>query len=141
MNEDNKIETGISEVNPVEAQAISVKPNFLSKVCAKIPQKVKNLFNRFYSNKKVFWPITIAFGLIFMIIILGLLFGSKKVSPITQSKTPQPEVLATPEASESSDILSVSERKLKDLNNQINSLDLGQNKLKPPSIDYNVSFQ
>lgn len=113
----------------------------LAKIWGLVPDPIKNFVLKFYSNKKVFIPVAIAFGLVFLIIILGLLFGSKGVPVIIPSKkTPVPFVIATPTASASGDILTVTKSQLKNLNNQINSLDVGQNKLKPPAIDYDISF-
>lgn len=137
MNDQNPIDIGITQVKPLEPPA---KPTVFSKISDKIPQKVKDIFNRFYVNKKIFWPITILFGIIILIIILGLLFGSPKTpTPPGPKRTPQ-LVEATPEASPSGDILSVTEKQLKDLGAQINSLDMVQSKLKPPSINYKVDF-
>lgn len=137
MNDQNPIDTGITQVKPPELPA---KPTVFSKISDKIPQKVKDIFNRLYANKKIFWSITILFGIIVLIIILGLLFGTPATpTPPGPKRTPQP-VETTPEASPNGNILSVSERQLKDLGVQINSLDLGQSKLKPPSINYKVDF-
>jgi len=139
MNEPDQIKTEINQENPFR-DVPPVKPSIFSKISDKIPQKVKDLFNKFYANKKIFWPITILFGIIILIIILGLLFGTPKTpTPPGSKKTPQP-LETTPEASPSGDVLSTSDRLLKELNNQINSLDLGQNKLKPPVINYKVDF-
>lgn len=141
MNEVNPINTGITQVSPIETKPVSKGSAFLSKISEKIPQKVKDIFNRFYANKKIFWPITILFGIMFLIIILGLLFGSPNAPTVlTPKKTPQPATQATPEASPSGDALSIIENQLKELGSRINSLDTAQSKLKPPAINYNVSF-
>ncbi|KKQ92150.1 MAG: hypothetical protein UT58_C0011G0027 [Microgenomates group bacterium GW2011_GWC1_39_7b] len=117
-----------------------IKPT-LNKIWERVPVPIKSLLVRFYSNKKIFIPVAVASGLMFLIIILGLLFGSKSTPIIIPSKkTPAPFIVTTPEASPGGDILTVIGNKLKDLNNQINALDINQNKLKPPTIDYNVSF-
>ncbi|QQG41926.1 MAG: hypothetical protein HYV90_01275 [Candidatus Woesebacteria bacterium] len=114
----------------------------LLRVWGSFPLPVKNILIKFYANKKVFIPVTVAFGLIFLIIILGLLFGTRSapVVFIPPKKTPTPFVVTTPIATPSGDILSVTEIKLKELNSQINSLDVSQQKLSPPAIDYDVSF-
>lgn len=139
MTETNQIKTGISQETNVW-ELPPEKQTIFSKISDKIPPKIKDLFAQFYAKKMIFWPITILFGIIILIIILGLLFGSPRApTPPGPKRTPQP-VVATPEASPSGDILSVSESKLKDLNGQINSLDLEQNKLKPPVINYKVDF-
>lgn len=141
MNETNSIDTGITQVSPIEPKKTSPVSKVVSKISGKIPQKAKDFFNRFYANKKIFWPITIVFGLMFLIIVLGLLFGSKGTAvAVPPNKTTAPFILATPTASPSGDILTVTENQLKDLNDQINSLDIGQNKLKPPDINYNIGF-
>lgn len=128
------------EVNQTVAQP-KPKNVVLSKIWGFVPPPIKNILIKFYTNKKVFIPVTVAFGLILLIIILGLLFGSKDTPVfIPPKKTPTTFMVATPEASSSGDILSVTENKLKELNIRINSLDVGQQKLSPPVIDYNVRF-
>ncbi len=114
----------------------------LSKIWGFIPLPIKNILIKFYTNKKVFIPVAVAFGLIFLIVILGLLFGSKSapIVIVPPKKTLTPFVVTTPEATPSGDILSVTEVKLRELNNRINSLDVRQQKLSPPIIDYDVSF-
>jgi len=141
MNETKPIDTGILEVKPNEPAVSPSKFTVLNQIWDKIPKNIQDVLRRFYANKKIFWPIAILFGILFLIIILGLLFGSTApaASPATK-KTPIPFVEVTPEASPSGDILTVMGNQLKDLNNQINSLDLGQNKLKPPVINYKVDF-
>jgi hypothetical protein len=111
-----------------------------------LPGKIKpilaNIFNKFYSNKKIFWPISIAFGLIFLVIVLGLLFG-KRGSPqvVTMATTtPIPTIQSTPQATSSGNILTDSQNKLNDLKNQINNLDVQQSRLQPPTLDFNISF-
>ncbi len=146
MTETNPLDIGTTQVSPVEPKKTSPVSEIVSKISDKIPQKAKDLFGRFsesgfYANKKIFWSISILFGIIFLIIILGLLFGSPQSAPIpVAKKTPVPFVLATPTASPSGDVLTMTENQLKDLNNQINSLDISQNKLKPPDINYAISF-
>lgn len=146
MNEINPIDTGITQVSPVEPKKTSPISDIMSKLSDKIPQKAKDLFGRFsesgfYTNKKIFWPVAIVFGLMLLIIILGILFGSKGAAvAVSPKKTPPPFVMATPTASPSGDILTITENQLKDLNDQINSLDIGQNKLKPPVVNYDIGF-
>jgi len=110
---------------------------------AKIKPILANIFNKFYSNKKIFWPISIAFGLIFLVIVLGLLFGKKRNVPqaVTMATaTPIPTIQSTPQATSSGNILTDSQNKLNDLKNQINNLDVQQSRLQPPTLDFNISF-
>jgi len=111
----------------------------------KLAEKIKitliNLFNHFYSNKKLFWPVSIAFGLILLLIVVGLLFGKRtKNAGTIELPTPPPIVQSTPEASMSGDILLDSQKKLLDLKNQINALDIKQSRLKPPTLNFNIKF-
>lgn len=133
----DNINTGIETVQ--QPPVPEVKPGFVSKVSEKIPPKIKDLFAKFYANKKIFWPVTISFGLLFLVVVLGLIFGSK--TPAPESKpSPTIFIVSTPEASPSGDIISVTERQLKDLKLQITSLDLKQSRLTPPEVNYDVSF-
>lgn len=141
MNEENPINTGITEDRPPEQQTHQIKQSIVSNILAKIPPRVKSAFNRFYANKKAFWIITILLCLIFLTITIGVLFGSpKRPSTLNPKKTPQPQIQKTPEPSPDEDVLSVIESELKDLGHQINALDTAQNKLKPPVVNYEISF-
>ena len=59
---------------------------------------------------------------------------------LTANQDPRTFVLTTPESSPSGDILTVTSNQLKSIDDQINSIDIVQSKLKPPEIDYNISF-
>lgn len=136
----NNITTGIEEIPPT--QPPTQKEGFLGKIEGKIPSKIRSLFAKFYAKKIFFWPVTITFGLLFLIIILGIIFG-KGAAPaaiIKATPTPVPFVLATPSPCTGSDPICQTENTLMDLNGQINSLDIKQNRLLPPQIDYNISF-
>lgn len=128
--------------NPMQ-EKLQTATTFIKKYTDKLPEPVKAGFAKFYANKMIFWPITIAFSLIFLIIILGLLFGSRGTpQPIViAKKTPVPvKIQPTPEASPSGDILSVTEIKLNSMNDQINALDPRQSRLQPPPIDFKINF-
>lgn len=128
---------------PVTTNAPVVKPAYLiffEKILAKIPQPVKNVFVRFYSNKKVFWPIAGALGLVIFIVIIGLLFGTKQQRAPTAKSTPTPQVQTSPEASPSGDPLTIIQNKLDSIRSQINSLDVYQERLQPPSLNFNIKF-
>lgn len=142
MNDQNQnINTGIppAQIPPQNMPKISIDWKTL-------PEKLKPIlvamFNKFYSNKKLFWPVSISFGLIFLVIVLGLLFGKRGVPQVvnTATPTPVPTVQSTPQATSSGDILTDSQNKLNDLKNQINNLDIQQSRLQPPALDFNVSF-
>ena len=98
--------------------------------------------SRFYKNKMIFWPITVAISLIFLIVILGLLFGKKNIkinNPIKASPTPISQVQNTPQ-SISNDPITQIEQNLNDLKNQINNLDVKQSRLSPPTVNFDVKF-
>lgn len=141
MNNQQTINTGTPE-SQAPAQTLPPKvaiQELVSKILAKVPQPVKESLNKFYSNKKIFWPVTAALGLVILTAILGLAFGSRKTTPISKS-TPTPEATGTPIASPSGDILSVTEQKLINLGKEIDSLDVRQAKLQPPQINYDIKF-
>jgi hypothetical protein len=98
-------------------------------------------FNKFYTNKKIFWPVSIAVGFLVLVVLLGLIFGNRNGSQ-TVSKTPTPSPIAqgTPESSASGDILSETQIKLNDLKKQVNSLDVRASRLKPPVLDFDIKF-
>lgn len=110
-----------------------------------ILEKVKiigiNLFKRFYANKKIFWPVSISFGLIFLVLIIGIIFGGKKAQPkpiITPS--PSPFVQVTPLPSPTEPLLKDAGDKLIDLKTKINDWDPKQSKLQPLKLNFEVRF-
>jgi hypothetical protein len=101
--------------------------------------KFKN--SKFYTNKKIFLPVSISFGLIFLILILGLLFGKRNVAQVAlETPKPTPTAQNTSQATTSRDILSESQIKLNSLKNEINNLDIKQSRLQPPSLDFDIKF-
>jgi len=126
--------TMVAVVPPVQTPKISL----MAKISSKIPPKMKEAFNKFYSNKKIFWPVSIVFGILFLTILVGLLFGSRNNGQTAPKKSPTP----TPQVQENAPEMSrgSTETKLNQLKNQINGLDFSQSRLKPPSIDFKVSF-
>jgi hypothetical protein len=108
---------------------------------AKVKLILASIFNKFHLNKKVFWPVGIALGLIFLVIILGLLFGKRSKGQVTTKlPTPSPITQNTPQASTSGNILTDSRNKLNDLKNQINNLDVQESRLQPPTLNFNIKF-
>lgn len=134
----DSINTGIEPVANTPPQNTGWS-TILARISEKIPPRIKDMGAKFYANKKIFWPVAGAFGLVFLVIVLGLIFGSRQPSA-PPGPAPTPSIESTPEASPSGDILTVTAGQLKDLDSQINSLDLKQSRLTPPSINYNISF-
>lgn len=98
-------------------------------------------FNKFYANKKIFWPVTIAVGFLFLVILLGLIFGKRNASQIvSKTPVPSPVVQNTPVSSASGDILTDTQIKLNDLKKQVNTLDVRSSRLKPPILDFDIKF-
>lgn len=97
---------------------------------------------KFYTNKKIFYAITGLFGLMFLIIILGLLFGKRGNTPVVTTRpTPTPLITqsqATP--TPSGDVLSQIEQKLFNLKTQMDSFDTRQSRLQPPPLDFKIEF-
>lgn len=141
----NGINTGIE--TPIQLD-VSKKRSFFDPFLDKLPTAVKSTIQRigqskFYANKKIFWPISIAFGSIFLVIIAGLIFGQKgsqRPQPAFKMPTPTPIVESLPTASPSAGPLTDMQNELNDIGNQINSLDLKQSRLQPPQVDYNIIF-
>jgi len=106
-----------------------------------IPEPVKRVFYKFYSNKKVFLPVTAAFSLIVLIIILGLIFGNRnKMTKTLETPAPTPVPYVAPQTAQPQDIITVTESVLKGLKSQIESLDVHQNRLQPPKFDFNIEL-
>lgn len=126
-----------TNLNPVP----QAKQNTLQKVWAKLPQKLKDVLTRLYGNKKVFWVVTGAFGLIFLTILIGLVFGSggasTKPTKVKSVATPMAETTSVPEVK---DALMETDDRLKALRARINSLDVKMSRLSPPQVNFKVSF-
>ncbi|HTK03939.1 MAG TPA: hypothetical protein VL401_04220 [Alphaproteobacteria bacterium] len=108
-----------------------------TKIWERIPQRIKDVLVKFYTNKKIFWPVTIAFSLIFFIILLGLLFGNK-TRPISEIKN-------TPSATPAFQLPDSSSKDpnsdpLQDLKKKINDFDVKQSRLTPPTINFDIQF-
>lgn len=146
MNPDNQTSVNQSTTTPqVDTPVAPTAPKsnvsqMLSNIKDKIPQPAKDMFNKFYSNKMIFWPITIVFGLLFLTIILGLLFGTKTPPAVQKTIKPTPVVIVTPNETPSTDTLSEVQSKLSDFKSQINSLDVRQSTIKPPTINFDIKF-
>jgi hypothetical protein len=111
------------------------------KMLEKIKPVLGKLFDKFYSNKLIFWSVCIFIGMVLLIIIVGSLFFRGKSKPITQpSPTPIPFILATPVATNSGDIISKSQEKLLQLKGQLEELDVKQKRLQPPTLDFEIKF-
>ena len=122
------------------------KLNVFRSLWNKIPQKIRVIIakfseNGFYANKKMFWPVTIAFGILVFILILGLLFGNRnRNSNLTDSSPTPVSQDQNKVVMENGNVLTKIEQKLNDLKNQINVFDAKQSHLKPPSVNFNVKF-
>jgi hypothetical protein len=118
----------------------SVKPNVLSTISSKIPEKFKSKFKAFAANKKVFVPLVAAFGLIFLVLIIGLLFGRKGEQRAPQARvTPTPQGTVAPPVV-AGDQLTQIQFDLNRIKDQILSLDVRQSRLQPPEINYEIEF-
>lgn len=82
----------------------------------------------------------VSLGIIVIIVILGLLFGKRGImSGISSAPTPTPFVLITPPPAIPNS-LSTSPDKLNQLKDQIEELDVKQDRLQPPPLNFNVGF-
>jgi hypothetical protein len=120
---------------------VPTKPNIFAQIWAKIPQKVRDIILKLYANKKIFWLVTGIFGLLILTLIIGLIFGNNGVknTPVSKLPTPIPTVQITPIVGDV-DTLTGIENNLKTLNNQIDTLDVNQSRLKPPTLNFDVKF-
>lgn len=101
----------------------------------------KDVFLKIYSNKKIFYPLAIALGLVFITMIIGIIFGSKTSAPqVMTFVKPTPPSISINTATQSADPLTTIQGTLDNLNNQINAFDVKQNRLQPPTLNFNISF-
>lgn len=102
----------------------------------------KEVLSKILANKKLTYLLAGLFGIIFLIIILGLLFGKRvKTTPTSTTKTPEPASQnfgGNP--SSPSGILGESVQKLKVIEGNIINFDIQQNRLLPPTVDFDVNF-
>lgn len=143
MNPDNQPNTSQNISATAPSQTPGLKSNLvqtISMIKDKIPQPAKDAFAKFYSNKMIFWPITIVFSLLFLTIILGLLFGSKSPTPTKTVSKPTPFVNTKPVETPAGDTLTETQFKLIELKDEINKLDVRQSPIKPPVMDFDIKF-
>ena len=124
---------------PIQQTPPTQKPSLVTQIWSKIPPRAKELLLKFYSNKKIFIPITTAFSLVFLIIILGLLFGKRGPVGVISRPTPSLAPRALPTLAPES-MLSQIQIQLARLKDQILSLDVNESKLQPPPINYDIKF-
>lgn len=139
MNPDNQ--------NPIPNPSLQVPPpaapkttvlDKVKEIYGRLPQKIRDFLSRFYSNKKVFLPISIALGLLILTLLIGLIFGTKGVQKQVISKpTPTPVVEESPTPAPAKGGV---ETQLKDLKSQTDNLDVNQKRLQPPAIDFKIDF-
>ncbi len=146
MNEE-QVNTNQSQ-NPVTTPEppVVMKQNPIKTLWSKLPPKIQSPLIRFsesriYQNKKIFWLVSGLFGLIFLTLIIGLIFGSKQNNADTAKNyaSPSPQSQAVPEPKEQS-VLDQIETRLENLKNTINNLDVKQSRLQPQQLDFNISF-
>lgn len=143
MNPENNTSNQNSQTEPLQGQEKPSKSDFSKRfevLKDKIPQPLKDAFAKFYSNKMIFWPITIVFSLLFLTIILGLLFGSKSPTPVSVAPKPTPFINTKPTEAPTGDTLSEIQFRLVELKDNINSLDVRQSTIKPPTMDFDIKF-
>ncbi len=125
--------------------------NIILNLWSKVPQKAKDIFVKIYFNiqnlaksesgKKIFLPITIAFGLVFLILVAGLLFGNRnKVATFVKTSPSPISPIQTEAPGDNGSPLSQIEKKLNDLKTQIGTFDAKQSRLTPPTVNFNIKF-
>jgi hypothetical protein len=144
MIEQNINQTSANSIAKEESEK-NQKINFIivlrQKLNNLITIHVKNIFNKFRSNKKIFFPVSIVLGLLLLTIVVGLMFGIKDNSTQT-IETPLPTFIAspTPQATQQINATTAIENELKTLKLKIKEFDVEQNKIKPPEINFKISF-
>lgn len=100
------------------------------------------LFDKFYANKKIFWPVTVFFVIVFLIVVLGLLFGKKKPTEPVVTDRPSPSVFIAPRPTfpPMEGMLGEAAEKLSTLRDFIENMDVRQGRLTPPKLNYEIKF-
>jgi flagellar biosynthesis/type III secretory pathway M-ring protein FliF/YscJ len=135
MNQDNQpipIQPEVPNQAQVPPATVQSKPGF--------KQLAKDMFNKIYTNKKIFWLLVSLFSLILLIIIIGTIFklmGGKTPTPV-QQETPTPQGIETLE--EKKEPLDLAKEELVDLEKQLQDFDINQKRLQPPSINFKIEF-
>jgi hypothetical protein len=135
----NQIPVTNSAVSPITPPPLD-QPKTIKK---NIKSIIINTFNKFKSNKRVFLPVSISLGLIFLIIVIGVIFGKRTTTQVVtkNAATPTPIVQSSPQATTSGDVLLTNQNKLNDLKNQINNLDIKEGELQPPTLNFDIKFE
>lgn len=135
MNQENQ-PVPVQPQSPNQAQIspmpVQTKPG--------LRQLAKDMFNKIYTNKKIFWLLVSLFSLILLIIIVGSIFklmGGKTPSPVRE-ETPTPQSVEVPE--EKKEPLDLAKEELSSLEKQIKDFDINQKRLQPPSINFKIDF-
>lgn len=131
-----------NQPSTLPVQKVNMLAVYWQKFTSLIPEPAKNALLKFYHNKKIFLPIAISFGLLFFVIVIGLVFGKPTSTSSGLVKTsPTPVVTNIPQpSSKPEDIVTVTRETLKDLKSEINALDVDQSVLQPPNIDFEIKF-
>lgn len=106
---------------------------------------VENKYSK-YLNKKTLKIVGIVFGVfLVLVILLSVITKNIKniVTPTNNSPTPTPEenIINPQNQSTVSGELAPNQIKLIDLKKQISELDIEQNRLKPPAINFKINFE
>lgn len=109
-------------------------------ILGRIPQPVKDNLTKFYANKKIFWPVTGAVSVVFLILILGLLFGKRQMDSALIKPSPTPDQKQTVFVPSTPDQLQQIQITLGKIKDQISNFDVNQATLTPPDINFKISF-
>lgn len=121
----------------------------LDKIVGQVKEKavptIKSLLpklkeSKLYKNKLVFWTMTSLFGVLLLVIILGLLFGNRNRNIVsTSTSTPSAQNIVPTITQEDGPLFQIN-RRLIDLKTQIMTFDVKQSRLKAPAINFDVKF-
>lgn len=136
--------TGISKVSGSSNQSPVVTNNdthtFIQKVLKHVMASLKAVFYKIYLKKKIFFPLIVIVCLLMITIILVFIFSNIKIKQTISINIPNPQFTDTPKATGSANIITTTEKELKELGSQIKSFDVYQYKLQPPTIDFEIEF-
>jgi hypothetical protein len=128
------------EITPEDPIAADKKA--FGDLVANIPQILKGAGDKLLANKKLIIFISAGIiGLYVLVLVMGQVFKVKNsLTNPTASPSPTPETQNIQETPVPGDPLGENEIKLQELKNKIDSLDLWQNRLQPPVVNFKISF-
>jgi hypothetical protein len=139
MENNNPTPTPIPQPTPTNPFMVKV-----NEIKAKIMPIFKEVFDKVYKNKMLFWLFVSIFGFMLLLIIVGSIYKATRSgngdSGILIKTTPSPISGFINTGQKIYDELTVDEDKLHIINDSFINYDIKQKRLNPPEVDFDISF-